>query len=132
MRTPVNSPTPRSVDDVRELALAVVRRDPCSILQRAEAKKAQAAGEPRPLQAPILGNGMPEDSQTPRAGGSLAHREDPTIPLIEKLAAARRKHVEGEPTIPRSVVQRSLKRLWEAGLFDRRRRTANISQAEGS
>jgi len=27
-------------------------------------------------------------------------------------------------------VQRSLKRLWQAGLFDRRRRTANISQAE--
>jgi hypothetical protein len=36
--------------------------------------------------------------------------------------------LERETTIPRSVVQRSLKRLWEAGLFDRRRRTANISQ----
>jgi hypothetical protein len=38
--------------------------------------------------------------------------------------------LERETTIPRSVVQRSLKRLWQAGLFDRRRRTANISQAE--
>lgn len=38
--------------------------------------------------------------------------------------------LEQETTIPRSVVQRSLKRLWEAGLFDRRRRTANISQTE--
>jgi hypothetical protein len=38
--------------------------------------------------------------------------------------------LEGETTIPRSVVQRSLKRLWQAGLFDRRRRTANLSQAE--
>jgi hypothetical protein len=38
--------------------------------------------------------------------------------------------LERETTIPRSVVQRSLKRLWQAGLFDRRRRTANVSQAE--
>lgn len=38
--------------------------------------------------------------------------------------------LEHETAIPRSVVQRSLKRLWQAGLFDRRRRTANISQAE--
>lgn len=38
--------------------------------------------------------------------------------------------LERETTIPRSVVQRSLRRLWQAGLFDRRRRTANISQAE--
>jgi hypothetical protein len=38
--------------------------------------------------------------------------------------------LERETTIPRSVVQRSLTRLWQAGLFDRRRRTANISQAE--
>jgi hypothetical protein len=38
--------------------------------------------------------------------------------------------LERETTIPRSVVQRSLKRLWQAGLFDRRRRTANISQTE--
>jgi hypothetical protein len=38
--------------------------------------------------------------------------------------------LESETTIPRSVVQRSLKRLWEAGLFDRRRRTANVSQTE--
>lgn len=38
--------------------------------------------------------------------------------------------LERETTIPRSVVQRSLKRLWEAGLFDRRRREVNISQTE--
>jgi hypothetical protein len=38
--------------------------------------------------------------------------------------------LERETSIPRSVVQRSLKRLWEAGLFDRRRRTANVSQTE--
>jgi hypothetical protein len=38
--------------------------------------------------------------------------------------------LERETTIPKSVVQRSLKRRWQAGLFDRRRRTANISQAE--
>lgn len=38
--------------------------------------------------------------------------------------------LENETTIPRSVVQRSLKRLWQAGLFDRRRRAANVSQAE--
>jgi hypothetical protein len=38
--------------------------------------------------------------------------------------------LERETTIPRSVVQRSLRRLWQAGLFDRRRRTVNISQAE--
>lgn len=38
--------------------------------------------------------------------------------------------LQRETTIPKSVVQRSLKRLWQAGLFDRRRRTANISQAE--
>lgn len=40
------------------------------------------------------------------------------------------RSLEKETTIPRSVVQRSLKRLWEAGLFDRRRRIANISQTE--
>lgn len=38
--------------------------------------------------------------------------------------------LESETTIPRSVVQRSLKRLWQAGLFDPRRRAANISQTE--
>ncbi len=38
--------------------------------------------------------------------------------------------LERETTIPRSVVQRSLKRLWQAGLFDRRRRTSNVSQTE--
>jgi hypothetical protein len=38
--------------------------------------------------------------------------------------------LERETTIPKSVVQRSLRRLWQAGLFDRSRRTANISQAE--
>jgi hypothetical protein len=38
--------------------------------------------------------------------------------------------LESETTIPRSVVQRSLKRLWQAGLFDPRRRVANISQTE--
>jgi len=38
--------------------------------------------------------------------------------------------LEQETTISKSVVQRSLKRLWQAGLFDRRRRMANISQAE--
>jgi hypothetical protein len=38
--------------------------------------------------------------------------------------------LERETTIPKSVVQRSLRRLWQAELFDRRRRTANISQAE--
>jgi hypothetical protein len=38
--------------------------------------------------------------------------------------------LEHATTIPRSSVQRSLKRLSEAGLFDRRRRTANVSQAE--
>jgi hypothetical protein len=38
--------------------------------------------------------------------------------------------LESETTIPRSVVQRSLKRLWEAGLFDRKRRVANVSQTE--
>ncbi len=38
--------------------------------------------------------------------------------------------LEQETTIPRSVVQRSLKRLWQAGLFDRRRRTPNVSQTE--
>jgi hypothetical protein len=38
--------------------------------------------------------------------------------------------LERETTIPRSVVQRGLKRLWQAGLFDPRRRTVNISQAE--
>jgi hypothetical protein len=38
--------------------------------------------------------------------------------------------LEWETTIPKSVVQRSLKRLWQAGLFDRRRRTANVSQTE--
>jgi hypothetical protein len=36
--------------------------------------------------------------------------------------------LERETTIPRSVVQRSLKRLWQAGLFDPRRRVANVSQ----
>jgi hypothetical protein len=38
--------------------------------------------------------------------------------------------LESETTIPRSVVQRGLKRLWRAGLFDPRRRMVNISQAE--
>jgi hypothetical protein len=38
--------------------------------------------------------------------------------------------LERETTIPRSVVQRGLKRLWQAGLFDPRRRVVNISQAE--
>lgn len=38
--------------------------------------------------------------------------------------------LERETTIPKSVVQRSLKRLWQAGLFDPRQRTARISQAE--
>lgn len=38
--------------------------------------------------------------------------------------------LERETTIPKSVVQRSLKRLWQASLFDPRRRTANISQTE--
>jgi hypothetical protein len=38
--------------------------------------------------------------------------------------------LEHETTIPRSVVQRALKRLSDAGLFDRRRQTPNISQAE--
>jgi hypothetical protein len=38
--------------------------------------------------------------------------------------------LERETTIPPSVVQRALKRLWQAGLFDPRRRTVNISQAE--
>lgn len=38
--------------------------------------------------------------------------------------------LERETTIPRSVVQRGLKRLWEAGLFDPRRRMVNLSQAE--
>lgn len=38
--------------------------------------------------------------------------------------------LERETTIPRSVVQRGLKRLWQAGLFDPRRRLVNISQAE--
>lgn len=38
--------------------------------------------------------------------------------------------LESETTIPRSVVQRSLKRLWQAGLFDPQRRVANISQTE--
>jgi hypothetical protein len=38
--------------------------------------------------------------------------------------------LERETTIPKSGVQRSLKRLWQAGLFDRRRRMANVSQAE--
>lgn len=40
------------------------------------------------------------------------------------------RSLELETTIPKSVVQRSLKRLWQVGLFDRRARTANISQAE--
>lgn len=38
--------------------------------------------------------------------------------------------LESETTIARSVVQRSLKRLWEAGLFDPKRRVANVSQTE--
>jgi hypothetical protein len=38
--------------------------------------------------------------------------------------------LEGETTIPRSVVQRSLTRLWQAGLFDRGRRAVNVSQTE--
>lgn len=38
--------------------------------------------------------------------------------------------LERETTIPRSVVQRSLKRLSEAGLFDPRRRMASVSQTE--
>lgn len=38
--------------------------------------------------------------------------------------------LERETTIPKSVVQRSLKRLWQAGLFDPRRRRANVSQTE--
>lgn len=38
--------------------------------------------------------------------------------------------LERETTIPRSVVQRALKRLWQAGLFDPRRRVVNMSQAE--
>lgn len=38
--------------------------------------------------------------------------------------------LEHETTIAKSVVQRSLKRLGEAGLFDPRRRVANVSQAE--
>ncbi|MGK2938946.1 MAG: MarR family transcriptional regulator [Solirubrobacteraceae bacterium] len=35
-----------------------------------------------------------------------------------------------ETTIPKSVVQRSLKRLAEAGLLDERRQRVNLSQAE--
>jgi hypothetical protein len=38
--------------------------------------------------------------------------------------------LERDTTIPRSVVQRGLKRLWQAGLFDPGRRAINISQAE--
>ena len=38
--------------------------------------------------------------------------------------------LESETTIPRSVVQRSLKRLWQAGLFDPGRRVANVLQTE--
>ena len=38
--------------------------------------------------------------------------------------------LERETTIPKSVVQRSLKRLWQAGLFDHRRRMPNVSQTE--
>lgn len=38
--------------------------------------------------------------------------------------------LERDTTIPRSVVQRGLKRLVQAGLFDPRRRVVNASQAE--
>jgi hypothetical protein len=38
--------------------------------------------------------------------------------------------LEQETTIPRSVVQRSIKRLGEVGLFDPRRRVPNLAQAE--
>jgi hypothetical protein len=38
--------------------------------------------------------------------------------------------LEGETSIPRSVVQRGLKRLSEAGLYDPRRRAANVGRAE--
>jgi hypothetical protein len=40
------------------------------------------------------------------------------------------RSLERDTTIPKSVVQRSLERLLHAGLFDPRRRAANISQAE--
>jgi hypothetical protein len=40
------------------------------------------------------------------------------------------RSLELETTIPRSVVQRSLKRLSEAGLFDAKRRLPRVSQSE--
>jgi hypothetical protein len=52
------------------------------------------------------------------------------LKLTHQDSAWTLRTLERETTIPRSVVQRSLKRLWQAGLVDRRRRTANVSQTE--
>jgi predicted transcriptional regulator len=56
------------------------------------------------------------------------------IVLLLKLAAPTDvwtvRSLSEETAIPRSVVQRSLKRLAEAGLLDERRRRVNLSQAE--
>lgn len=56
------------------------------------------------------------------------------IVLLLKLAAPTDvwtvRSLSEQTAIPRSVVQRSLKRLAEAGLLDERRRRVNLSQAE--
>jgi hypothetical protein len=57
------------------------------------------------------------------------------VVLMLKLAGDRApawtiRSLESDTTIPRSVIQRAIERLTEAGLFDRRRRAVNLAQIE--